>query len=122
MAADWSMRGKYIAKRRMTPGIADEALDDPDAVVLDPDPASKSGVSVRTIGFSLIFDALIDGDHRRGGRQGVGRQRLAVERRRRPQIQGRQERWVNGWSRRSLNPTRSKPPRRIRRIGRCRRT
>ncbi|MGV0722736.1 transposase [Mycolicibacterium elephantis] len=59
MAADWSMRGKYIAKRRMTPGIADEALDDPDAVVLDPDPASKSGVSVRTIGFSLTFDALI---------------------------------------------------------------
>jgi hypothetical protein len=59
MAVDWSERGEFIAKRNMTPAIADEALADPDALVLDPDPASKSGVSVRTIGFSTTFGGLV---------------------------------------------------------------
>jgi len=59
MAVDWSERGEYIAKRNMTPAIADEALADPDALVLDPDPAGKSGVSVRTIGFSTTFGGLV---------------------------------------------------------------
>ncbi|WP_085980786.1 transposase [Mycolicibacterium phlei] len=59
MAVDWSKRGDYIAKRRMTPALADEALADPNRLVLDPDPASTSGVSVRTIGFSPSFGGLI---------------------------------------------------------------
>ncbi|CAN5378649.1 hypothetical protein BH09ACT7_BH09ACT7_36940 [soil metagenome] len=59
MAVDWSIRGEYIAKRAMTPAIASEALADPDAQVLNPDPASKSGVSVRTIGYSATVGALI---------------------------------------------------------------
>ncbi|MGA5467194.1 transposase [Mycobacterium sp. NPDC050041] len=60
MAVDWSKRGEYIAKRPgMTPAVANEALADPDALVLDPDPASRSGVSVRTIGFSTTFGALV---------------------------------------------------------------
>lgn len=59
MAVDWSERGEYIAKRGMTPAIADEALADPDALVQDPDPASRSGVSVRTIGYSATFGALV---------------------------------------------------------------
>ncbi len=32
---------------------------DPDAVVLDPDPASKSGQSIRTIGWSASAGALV---------------------------------------------------------------
>jgi hypothetical protein len=36
----------------VTPGDADEALADPARLVLDPDPASQSGRSVRTIGWS----------------------------------------------------------------------
>jgi hypothetical protein len=59
MAADWTKRGEYIAKRAMTPAIADEALADPDALVQNLDPASRSGVSVRTIGFSATFGGLV---------------------------------------------------------------
>lgn len=59
MGADWTHRGEYIAKRDMTPAIADEALNDDNALVINPDPASKSGVSVRTIGHSPTFGALI---------------------------------------------------------------
>jgi hypothetical protein len=33
-------------------GWANEALADPDALRIDPDPSSKSGRSVRTIGYS----------------------------------------------------------------------
>lgn len=33
-------------------GWANEALRDPDALRIDPDPSSKSGRSVRTIGYS----------------------------------------------------------------------
>ncbi len=50
---DWSYRADYIRERH---GIevewTDEALEDPDAVRIDPDPASRSGRSVRTIGYS----------------------------------------------------------------------
>ncbi len=49
---DWGERGDYIAKRGITPGQANEALDDPNRVVLDPDPASDRGLSVRIIGYS----------------------------------------------------------------------
>jgi hypothetical protein len=53
MAVDWSERSEYIwAKHQTTVDQANEALPDPDRVVLDPDPASRSGVSVRTIGYS----------------------------------------------------------------------
>ena len=53
MAVDWSERSEYIwAKYQTTVDQANEALADPDRVVLDPDPASRSGVSVRTIGYS----------------------------------------------------------------------
>jgi hypothetical protein len=52
--ADWSHRRDYIvAKHKVTSVEADEALADPDRVVLDPDPASKSGRSVRIIGYSI---------------------------------------------------------------------
>lgn len=38
---------------------ADEALDDPDALRIDPDPSSKSGRSVRTIGYSPSAGCLL---------------------------------------------------------------
>jgi hypothetical protein len=38
---------------------ANEALRDPDALRIDPDPSSKSGRSVRTIGYSPRAGALL---------------------------------------------------------------
>lgn len=46
-AADWTHRGYYILKHGVTPAEADEALADPERLVINPDPASKSGRSVR---------------------------------------------------------------------------
>ena len=40
-------------------GWANEALSDPDALRIDPDPASKSGRSVRTIGYSASAGGLV---------------------------------------------------------------
>jgi uncharacterized DUF497 family protein len=45
-------RGEYIGKRGLTPAQANEALADPSAVTFNPDYNSKSGESVRTIGYS----------------------------------------------------------------------
>jgi uncharacterized DUF497 family protein len=60
MAVDWTERGDYVvAKHQVTPAQADEALDDPDRLVLDPDPASRSGASVRTIGYCASRDELL---------------------------------------------------------------
>lgn len=43
MAVDWSKRGDYIAKHGITPEQADEALNDANAVIFDPDYNTKSG-------------------------------------------------------------------------------
>lgn len=57
---NWSKRADYIWSEHQTTTMqADEALADPDRVVLDPDPASRSGVSVRTIGYSAARGALV---------------------------------------------------------------
>lgn len=58
-SADWTYRGDYIAKHAMTPRIADEALQDPDRLVLDPDPSSVSGRTLRVIGWSRTAGRLI---------------------------------------------------------------
>jgi hypothetical protein len=51
--------GDYIVtKQDVNPGLANEALADPDRVVIDPDPASKSGRGVRIIGFSITARAV----------------------------------------------------------------
>jgi len=47
------------AKHGIVPEWANEALLDPDLVVLDPDPASSTGQSVRTIGYSATAGTLI---------------------------------------------------------------
>jgi hypothetical protein len=50
---DWSKRGRYMRERHgVDPLWADQALADPNRVVLDPDPASKSGQGIRIIGHS----------------------------------------------------------------------
>jgi uncharacterized DUF497 family protein len=58
--ADWSHRRDYIvAKHGVTSVEADDALADPYRVVLEPDPASKSGRSVRIIGYSRSAQAVL---------------------------------------------------------------
>lgn len=59
MAVDWSKRGEYIAKRNLTPAQANEALTDPDRVVIIPDYNSNSGDSARTIGYSTSAGAVL---------------------------------------------------------------
>ncbi len=43
----------------ISPAMTNEALSDPDRVVLAPDPASKSGRATRTIGYSPMAASLI---------------------------------------------------------------
>ena len=60
VTADWSERGDYMmARHGIHPDGANEALDDPDRVVITPDPASKSGRAVRTIGWSYTANRII---------------------------------------------------------------
>ena len=57
---DRSHRGAYMqGKHGITPMIADEALEDPNRVLIDPDYNSDSGKSVRIIGFSVTADDVI---------------------------------------------------------------
>ena len=57
---DWSHRGAYIATRSsrksgdfdVLPVWADEAVNDPTRVWFEPDPAGKSGETIRVIGYS----------------------------------------------------------------------
>jgi hypothetical protein len=57
--ADWTHRGDYIGKRNLTPTMANQALADPNRLVINPDPASNSGRSVRIIGYSITAQALL---------------------------------------------------------------
>ncbi len=63
--ADWSHRGDYIGKHGVDPVEADEAMADPDRVVLKPDPASRSGRGVRIIGYFDHRPGRSDGDRAR---------------------------------------------------------
>ncbi len=50
---NWAYRAKYMLVRHgIESNWADEALNDPNALRITPDPSSKSGRSIRTIGFS----------------------------------------------------------------------
>lgn len=49
------MRGRHGVEV----GWANEALGDPEALRIDPDPSSKSGRSVRTIGYSPTAGCLL---------------------------------------------------------------
>ena len=57
---DWRKRAGYVRDRhQVEPAWADEAVADPEACWLDPDPASISGLSVRVIGYSGGADAVL---------------------------------------------------------------
>ena len=56
---DWSQRGEYIAKHGLTPELADEAWNDPDRLVIDPDPSSVSGRTIRVVGWSITLARLL---------------------------------------------------------------
>ncbi len=57
---DWSHRGDYIVtKHDVTPDEADEAVNDPERIVIDPDYNSTSGRSTRIIGFSATAGDLV---------------------------------------------------------------
>jgi uncharacterized DUF497 family protein len=56
---DWSHRREHVEEKGLTTEQADEALDDPERVVIDPDPRSKSGESVRIIGYSYTAQAVL---------------------------------------------------------------
>jgi len=57
---DWSFAEDHVWQRHGVPvQWLTEALSDLEALVLTPDPASRSGRSVRTIGLSLSAGCLI---------------------------------------------------------------
>lgn len=57
---DWSQRGDYMSEKHgVTVAQANEALQDPERVVINPDYNSQSGRSVRIIGYSLDFGDLL---------------------------------------------------------------
>lgn len=57
---DWSKRGEYMQRKHgITPHMADDALGDPNRIVIDPDYNSTSGESIRIIGFSTIADDIV---------------------------------------------------------------
>lgn len=60
MNVDWSVRGDYMFRRhRVTVKAATEAVLDPQAIWLEPDPKSVSGRGIRIIGFSETAAELI---------------------------------------------------------------
>lgn len=70
--ADWSVRGEYIGKHSVTAAMANDALADPERLVIDPDPSSQSGQTIRVIGYSAargrILTVIV---HSMGARCGV---------------------------------------------------
>ena len=57
---DWKHRAAYMAERHgVLPEEADEAVQDVDALWFDPDPKSRSGDSVRVIGYSHTAKAVL---------------------------------------------------------------
>ncbi len=60
MRVDWSKRAGYIGERHgISVAWADEAVNDRHAVWQVPDPASRSGLSVRVIGYSPTGRAVL---------------------------------------------------------------
>ena len=52
LEVDWSHRREHVAEKGRTVEQANEALEDPEMLVIDPDPRSVTGDSVRIIGYS----------------------------------------------------------------------
>lgn len=57
---DWTFAAKHIRDRHgIEPAWAEEALSDPEAITITPDPASRSRRSVRTIGYPASAGSLL---------------------------------------------------------------
>ena len=56
---DWSYRREHLAEKGLTAEQANEALEDPEMVVIDPDPRSVTGESVRIIGYSSTAEEVL---------------------------------------------------------------
>jgi uncharacterized DUF497 family protein len=57
---DWTYRADYVRDRHgVEVAWANEALQDPGALRIVPDPASRSGRSIRTIGYSPSAGCLL---------------------------------------------------------------
>lgn len=57
---DWSFTKEHVWERHgVEVAWLTEALSDPEALVLSPDPASRSGRSIRTIGYSVSARSLL---------------------------------------------------------------
>jgi uncharacterized DUF497 family protein len=57
---DWSFTENHVRQRHgVEIAWIAEALNDPEALVLNPDPASRSGRSIRTIGYSISAKRLL---------------------------------------------------------------
>ena len=57
---DWTHGVAHMwASHKLTPAEADEAVTDIDAVWFDPDPQSRSGQSVRVLGYSHSRQAIL---------------------------------------------------------------
>ncbi len=57
---DWSHREEYVLRRHtVTVAELDEALADPAVIEIDPDYASRSGQSIRYIGWSDTAGAVL---------------------------------------------------------------
>jgi uncharacterized DUF497 family protein len=56
---DWSHRCEHVEEKGLTTEQANEALDDPERVVIDPDPRSRSGESIRIIGYSYTAQEVL---------------------------------------------------------------
>ena len=57
---DWSRRGDYMhASHGISVQVANDALADPARVVIDPDYNSRTGRSVRIIGYSMLAQGIV---------------------------------------------------------------
>jgi len=57
---DWSYRGDYVRERQgIEPDRGNEAMHDPGALRISPDPSSRSGRSDRTISYSPAAGCLL---------------------------------------------------------------
>lgn len=60
MALNWNTdREDHLARHGVTIAQADEAFAHVDALTIDPDYNSVSGISIRTIGYSVSFGDLL---------------------------------------------------------------
>lgn len=57
---NWSKRDEHMFERHgITTGQAEEALADPERLWIEPDYASRNGISIRVVGYCSSIDTLL---------------------------------------------------------------